>query len=244
MLIFRITDVQIIYEDNHIIAVNKACGELVQSDITDERTLVDDMKDYLKEKYNKPGNVFLGLPHRLDRPTSGVVLLAKTGKALERLNKMFSKRDQIKKTYWAVVNKRPPKYSDTLEHFLKKNKTKNKSYAFQKPVYGTKYAKLTYRHVASLNRYHLLEIDLFTGRHHQIRVQLGTLNMRIKGDIKYGFPRPNNDKGIHLHARKLEFVHPVKKNQVTIIADPPDDPVWNEFLKLFRKNQFSPVTPL
>lgn len=235
---------QIIYEDNHLIAVNKACGELVQSDITNERTLVDEMKDYLKKKYNKPGNVFIGLPHRLDRPTSGIVLLAKTGKALERLNKMFSKRDLISKTYWAVVNKRPPKYSDTLEHYLKKNKEKNKSYAYSGPEGGAKYARLSYRHVASINQYHLLEIDLYTGRHHQIRVQLGTLNMRIKGDIKYGFPRTNKDKGIHLHARKLEFIHPVKKNLVTIIADPPDDPVWNEFMKMFRDNLFSPVNPV
>jgi len=195
-------------------------------------------------KYNKPGNVFLGLPHRLDRPTSGIVLLAKTGKALERLNKMFSKRGQITKTYWAVVNKRPPKHSDTLEHYLKKNKEKNKSYAYPKPVPGAKDARLTYRHVASLNKYYLLEIELFTGRHHQIRVQLGTLNLRIKGDVKYGFMRANEDKGIHLHARKLEFIHPVKRNSITIIADPPDDPVWNELMKLFKSNKFSPVNPV
>lgn len=235
---------EILYEDNHIIAVNKACGELVQSDITNERTLVDEIKDYLKKKYNKPGNVFVGLPHRLDRPTSGVFMLAKTGKALERLNTMFSKRDQIQKTYWAVVNKRPPKYSDTLEHYLKKNTEKNKSYAYPKPVPGAKYARLTYRHVASLERYHLLEIELHTGRHHQIRVQLGTLNLRIKGDLKYGFPRANKNKGIHLHARKLEFIHPVKKTLVTILAEPPEDKVWNEFMKLFRNNQFSPVIPV
>ncbi|MDD2381656.1 MAG: RluA family pseudouridine synthase [Mariniphaga sp.] len=235
---------QILYEDNHIIAINKACGELMQTDITNERTLVDEMKDYLREKYNKQGNVFVGLPHRLDRPTSGVVLLAKTGKALERLNEMFSKRNQISKTYWAVVNKRPPKYSDTLEHYLKKNQEKNKSYAYPKPVPGAKYARLSYRHVASIDRYHLLEIDLFTGRHHQIRVQLGTQNMRIKGDLKYGFPRANANKGIHLHARKLNFIHPVKKVQVTILAEPPDDKIWNEFIKLFRENKFSPVIPV
>lgn len=235
---------EILYEDNHIIAINKACGELVQSDITDERTIVDEVKDYLKVKYNKPGNVFVGLPHRLDRPTSGIVLLAKTGKALERLNKMFSKRNSINKTYWAVVNKRPPKHTDTLEHYLKKNQDKNKSYAYPEPVPGAKYARLTYRHVASIERYHLLEIDLFTGRHHQIRVQLGTLGLKIKGDLKYGFPRANDDKGIHLHARKLEFIHPVKKSPVTIVAEPPNDKVWNEFIKLFRENQFSPVIPV
>lgn len=235
---------QILYEDNHIIAVNKACGELVQSDITDERTLVDDIKDYLKEKYNKPGNVFVGLPHRLDRPTSGIMLLAKTGKALERLNALFSQRDQITKTYWAVVNKRPPKHEGTLEHYLRKNQERNKSYAFDKPTPGAKYARLSYRHVASSDNYHLLEIQLYTGRHHQIRVQLGTLGLRIKGDLKYGFKRPNENKGIHLHARKLEFVHPVKKTPLTILAEPPHDPVWNEFLKMFRENKFSPVIPV
>ena len=235
---------QILYEDNHIIAINKACGELMQSDITNERTVVDEMKDYLKAKYNKPGNVFVGLPHRLDRPSSGVVLMAKTGKALERLNEMFSTRNRIKKTYWAVVNKRPPKYSDTLQHYLKKNQEKNKSYAYPKPVPDAKYARLTYRHVASLDRYHLLEIDLYTGRHHQIRAQLSTLNIHIKGDLKYGFPRANKDRGIHLHARKLEFIHPVKKVLLTILAEPPDDNIWNEFLKLFRKNRFSPVIPV
>lgn len=235
---------QILYEDNHIIAVNKACGELVQSDITNERTLVDDIKDYLRDKYNKPGNVFVGLPHRLDRPTSGIMLLAKTGKALERLNSLFSQRDQITKTYWAVVNKRPPKHEGTLEHYLKKNQERNKSYAFNNPTPGAKYARLSYRHVASIERYHLLEVQLYTGRHHQIRVQLGTLNLRIKGDLKYGFNRANENKGIHLHARKLEFIHPVKKTLVTILAEPPNDPVWNEFLKMFRENKFSPVIPV
>ncbi len=235
---------EILYEDNHIIAINKACGELMQTDITQERTLVEDMKEYLKNKYDKPGKVFVGLPHRLDRPTSGVVLLAKTGKALERFNKMFSKRDQIHKTYWAVVDKRPPRYSDTLEHYLKKNQPQNKSYAYNTEVPGSKYARLSYRHVASIERYHLLEIDLYTGRHHQIRVQLGTLNLHIKGDLKYGYPRANANKGIHLHARKLEFIHPVKKCPITIVAEPPDDPVWNEFIKMFRKNQFSPVIPV
>ena len=235
---------QILYEDNHIIAVNKACGELVQSDITNERTLVDDIKDYLKQKYNKPGNVFVGLPHRLDRPTSGIMLLAKTGKALERLITLFSQRDQITKTYWAVVNKRPPKHEGTLEHYLKKVQERNKSYAYNKPTPGAKYARLSYRHVASIDKYHLLEIQLFTGRHHQIRVQLGTINLQIKGDLKYGFQRANENKGIHLHARKLEFIHPVKKTFITIIAEPPEDSVWNEFLKMFRENKFSPVIPV
>lgn len=181
---------QILYEDNHIIAVNKACGELVQSDITNERTLVDDIKDYLRDKYNKPGNVFVGLPHRLDRPTSGIMLLAKTGKALERLNSLFSQRDQITKTYWAVVNKRPPKHEGTLEHYLKKNQERNKSYAFNNPTPGAKYARLSYRHVASIERYHLLEVQLYTGRHHQIRVQLGTLNLESKEILNTGLIVP------------------------------------------------------
>lgn len=232
---------EVIYEDNHIIAVNKACGEVVQSDKTGDSTLLDATKAYLKEKYNKPGNVYLGLPHRLDRPTSGIVILAKTSKVLPRLNRLFQTRGEVKKTYWAVVDKRPPKYHDTLEHYLLKNGEKNRSYAYTEPRNGSKFAKLEYRHVASIDRYHLLEINLHTGRHHQIRVQLRQLKLYIKGDLKYGFPRPNANKGIHLHARKIEFIHPVKKEPLTIIADPPDDVVWNEFMKLFRENRFSPV---
>jgi len=236
--------VEILYEDNHVLAINKACGELVQSDITKEPTIQDDVKAYLKEKYNKPGNVFLGLPHRLDRPTSGVLLLAKTSKALGRLNSLFQKRKEIKKTYWAVVDKRPVQHTATLENFLKKDTEKNKSFAYPKKIPGAKIAKMTYRHVASIDRYHLLEIELHTGRHHQIRVQLGTLNLRIKGDVKYGFQRSNKDRGIHLHARKLEFIHPVKKEEISIVADPPKDPVWDEFLDKFRNKQFSPVIPV
>ncbi len=235
---------EILYEDNHIIAINKACGELVQSDITKERTIVDEIKDYLKVKYNKPGNVFVGLPHRLDRPTSGIVILTKTSKALERMNKLFSKRNEISKIYWAVVNNRPAHHTDTLEHYLRKRHDQNKSYAYDKQIPGSKYARLTYRHVASIDRYHLLEVDLFTGRHHQIRVQLEKINLHIKGDVKYGFPRANDDRGIHLHARKLEFIHPVKRTLLTIIADPPKDPVWDKFIKLFRENKFSPVIPV
>lgn len=235
---------KILYEDNHLIALNKECGELVQSDITQEPTIQDDVKAYLKEKYNKPGNVFLGLPHRLDRPTSGVLLLAKTGKALGRLNAMFQNRKEIKKTYWAVVDKRPVLHTATLENYLKKDTAKNKSFAFPQKITGAKKAIMSYRHVASIENYHLLEIELLTGRHHQIRVQLGTLNLRIKGDLKYGFPRSNKNKGIHLHARKLEFMHPVKKEKVTILADPPVDPVWNEFLNMFRNGEFSPVIPV
>lgn len=235
---------QVIYEDNHIIIVNKASGEVVQSDKTGDSTLLDTVKNYLKEKYNKPGNVFLGLPHRLDRPTSGIVVLAKTGKVLPRLNNLFQTRGNVKKTYWAVVDKRPPKYQDTLEHYLVKNQEQNRSYAYTEKQPGAKLASLTYRHVASIDKYHLLEIELHTGRHHQIRVQLRQLKLYIKGDLKYGFPRPNADKGIHLHARKIEFMHPVKNEMLTVIADPPDDVVWNEFMKIFRNNRFSPVNPV
>jgi 23S rRNA pseudouridine1911/1915/1917 synthase len=234
---------KVIYEDNHIIAVNKACGEVVQGDKTGDVTVMDMVKRFLKVKYNKPGNVYLGLPHRLDRPTSGILVLAKTGKVLPRLNKLFQTRGQVKKTYWAVVDKRPPKYNDTLEHYLIKNQDKNRSYAYTEPGNGTKFASLTYRHVASIDRYHLLEVELHTGRHHQIRVQLGEINLHIKGDLKYGFPRSNKDKGIHLHARKIELIHPVRKEPLLIVADPPDDPVWNEFLTMFNAGKFSPVHP-
>ena len=234
----------VIYEDNHLIVINKACGVVVQSDKTGDSTLLDFVKQYIKEKYNKPGNVFLGLPHRLDRPTSGIVVLAKTGKVLPRLNKLFQTRGEVKKTYWAVVDKRPPKYQDTLVHYLVKNQEKNRSYAYTEKRNGAKLASLTYRHVASIDNYHLLEIELHTGRHHQIRVQLRQLKLYIKGDVKYGFPRPNADKGIHLHARKIEFIHPVKKELLTIVADPPDDVVWNEFMKIFRNSRFSPVSPV
>ena len=235
---------QVIYEDNHIIIINKACGVVVQGDKTGDITLLDVVKDYLKKKYNKPGNVFLGLPHRLDRPTSGIVVLAKTGKVLPRLNKLFQTRGEVKKTYWAVVDNRPPKYEDTLIHYLEKNQEKNRSYAYTEKRPGSKMASLTYRHVASIDNYHLLEIELQTGRHHQIRVQLRQLKLHIKGDVKYGFPRPNDDKGIHLHARKIELIHPVKKEKLTVVADPPDDVVWNEFMKIFRSNRFSPVNPV
>lgn len=216
----------------------------MQSDKTGDATLLDTVKNYLKVKYNKPGNVFLGLPHRLDRPTSGIVVLAKTGKVLPRLNNLFQTRGEVKKTYWAVVDKRPPKSQDTLTHYLLKKQEQNRSYAYTEKRPWSKLASLTYRHVASIDRYHLLEIELHTGRHHQIRVQLRQLKLYIKGDLKYGFPRPNSDKGIHLHARKIEFLHPVKKETLTVVAEPPDDVVWNEFMKLFRSNRFSPVSPV
>ena len=232
---------KVIYEDNHIITINKSCGEVVQGDKTGDKTVMDKVKEYLKEKYNKPGNVYLGLPHRLDRPTSGILVLAKTGKVLPRLNKLFQTRGQVKKTYWAVVDNRPPKFEDTLENYLIKDAERNKSHCVSEDRPGAKLASLSYRHVASIEKYHLLEIELKTGRHHQIRIQLKNIGLNIKGDIKYGFPRPNKDKGIHLHARKVEFVHPVRNTPLTIVADPPDDVVWNEFMNIFTAGRFSPV---
>lgn len=223
---------EVIYEDNHVIAINKACGEVVQGDKTGDETIIDKVKHFLKVKYNKPGNVYLGLPHRLDRPTSGLLILAKTGKCLPRLNKQFQTKGVVKKTYWAVVDKKPEQKSATLENYLVKNETRNKSYITNKDTKGAKFASLSYRHIASIDRYYLLEIELKTGRHHQIRVQLKQLGLHIKGDLKYGAPRSNKDKGIHLHARKLELIHPVRKEPLIITAKPPKDPVWDAFYKM------------
>jgi 23S rRNA pseudouridine1911/1915/1917 synthase len=223
---------EVIYEDNHIIAVNKACGEIVMIDQTGDTPLTDAVKVYLKEKYDKPGDVFLGLPHRIDRPTSGIVLMARTSKVLTRFNKMFQKKDQIRKTYWAVVDRAPNPAEGSLEHWISRSKEKNKSYAHNFEAEDSKYALLNYRTLASSDNYYLLEIELLTGRHHQIRAQLSKIGIHIKGDLKYGFPRSNPDGGIHLHARKVEFLHPVRKEPVVIVAAPPDDPLWNTFVKI------------
>ena len=223
---------EIIYEDNHIIAVNKACGEIVQSDKSGDVTLIDKVKEYVRVKYKKPGEAWLGSPHRLDRPTSGVVLFARTSKALTRLNEMFQDKETIKKTYWAVVDALPELEEGTLHHWLIKDEEKNKSHAHNKERRGSKEAILHYRHVASLNNYPLLEIDLKTGRHHQIRAQLHRIGLHIKGDLKYGAARSNEDGGIHLHARKIEFIHPVTKLPVKIVAKPPKDPIWNDLVKI------------
>ncbi len=224
---------QVIYEDNHIIAINKACGEIVQGDKTGDIHLIDKVKAYIKKKYNKPGDVYLGSPHRLDRPTSGVIIFARTSKALTRLNAMFQDKEAIQKTYWAVVDDLPENEEDTLEHYLWKDEGKNKSFASQKAKQGARFSKLTYKHKASLNRYHLLEVILHTGRHHQIRVQLSKIGCHIKGDLKYGAARSNENGGIHLHARKLEFIHPVKKEPIKIVASPPkSDPIWDELVKI------------
>ncbi len=221
---------EIIYEDNHIIAVNKSCSEIVQGDKTGDTPLSDLVKSYIKTKYNKPGNVFLGVPHRLDRPTSGIVLFARTGKALTRLNEMFREKGEIKKTYWAVVDHKPMPTEATLTHYIVRNTQKNKSFAYSEERPDSKEASLTYRLIASSDRYFLLEIELHTGRHHQIRAQLATIGCHIKGDLKYGSPRSNPDGGIHLHARQIEFIHPIKKEKITITARPPHEPLWDAFL--------------
>ncbi|KGK29633.1 RNA pseudouridine synthase [Cellulophaga baltica] len=219
----------VIYEDNHLIAINKRPGDIVQGDKTGDVPLSDVVKEYIKIKYTKPGNVYLGVAHRLDRPTSGIVVFAKTSKALPRLNKLFAEKD-AKKTYWAVVKNQPPKQKDLLTHWLKRNTKQNKSYANTKEVPESKKAILSYTVAKKLDNYFLLEIDLHTGRHHQIRAQLTAIGCVIKGDLKYGADRSNKDGSIHLHARKLSFIHPVKKEAITILAEPPNEPIWNACL--------------
>jgi 23S rRNA pseudouridine1911/1915/1917 synthase len=222
-------NLQVLFEDNHIIVVNKRPGDIVQGDKTGDMPLSEVVKDYLKDKYNKPGNVYLGVVHRLDRPTSGIVLFAKTSKALPRLNKLFQKKE-VEKTYWAIVKNTPQKKSGTLTHFLKRNPKQNKSYAHIKEVPDSKRAVLEYQILKELDNYFLLEVDLHTGRHHQIRSQLSAIGSPIKGDLKYGFDRSNKDASIHLHARELRFIHPVKKEEIHIIAPPPDEVLWNNCL--------------
>ena len=219
---------RILFEDNHLIIINKLPGELVQGDETGDVTLADKIKEYLKITYNKPGNVYLGIPHRLDRPTSGIVVYTKTEKALIRLNEAF-KGSSVKKTYWAVVDNMPKKSESTLIHYIVRNSANNKSVAYPKEIKGSKLAKLDYKVIGKSDKYYLLEIALHTGRHHQIRAQLAAIGLHIKGDLKYGFPRSNPDGGIHLHARKIVFTHPVKKEELTIIAPPPNDTVWDYF---------------
>ncbi|AXG71909.1 tRNA pseudouridine synthase C [Kordia sp. SMS9] len=222
-------NLQVLYEDNHIIIVNKRAGDIVQGDKTGDKPLSEVVKEYIADKYNKTGNVFLGVVHRLDRPTTGIIVFARTSKALPRLNKLFAEK-KAKKTYWAIVNKMPPISQDTLTHWLRKNPKNNKSTAFAKEVAGSKEAILDYTVKKKLDRYVLLEIALHTGRHHQIRAQLSAIGCKIKGDLKYGFDRSNKDASIHLHARKLVFTHPVKKELLEIIAPLPNDPVWNACL--------------
>lgn len=219
-------NLQVLFEDNHLIVVNKRSGDIVQGDKTGDLPLSEIVKAYLKERHQKPGNVYLGVVHRLDRPTSGIVLFAKTSKALPRLNKLFAEK-KTEKTYWAVVKNSPPNESETLVHFLKRNPKQNKSYAHSKEVPESKKAILHYRTLKKLDRYTVLEIDLETGRHHQIRAQLAAIGCVIKGDLKYGFDRSNPDGSIHLHARKLTLKHPVKNEPISFVAPPPKDAIWN-----------------
>ena len=230
---------QVLYEDNHIIAVSKTCHEIVQGDKTGDTPLSETVKAYIKEKYNKPGEVFLGVTHRLDRPTTGVVLFARTSKALSRLNEMFKSHEKIQKTYWAIVSTSPNSLIDSsshrLENYLLRNEKQNKSFVVKPGTKEAKRAVLSYKAIAQSDRYTLLEINLETGRHHQIRCQLAAIGLPIKGDLKYGAKRSNHDGGISLHARKIEFIHPVSKLPISIIAPvPEDDTLWQVLERQIR----------
>lgn len=221
----------VIYEDNHLIIVNKKAGILVQSDKTGDKNLAEYVKDYIKEEYDKPGDVFLGTVHRLDRPVSGAVIFARTSKALQRMNEMFKKR-KIQKTYWAITRNKPVNKSGRLTHWLVKDPEKNKVTAYDHEVSDAKKAELTYRYVGRINDYHLIEVSPITGRPHQIRVQLAAMGCPIRGDIKYGYPKGNADASICLHARRVYFIHPVKKEPLLCKAALPEQPFWEEFLSL------------
>lgn len=226
---------RILYEDNHLIVINKLPGEIVQGDKTGDVCLADDVKAYLKQKYNKTGNVFLGIPHRLDRPTSGIVIYCKTSKALERMNQMF-RDSKVDKYYWAVTDHQMPDLNGRLEHYIYRDTQKNKSFAYKDQRNNTQKAVLEYRQLAKSDRYNLLEIKLITGRHHQIRAQLAACSVHIKGDLKYGFPRSNKDGGICLHSRRAVFEHPVTHQQLTIEANTPDSDIWSYFEELLSNN--------
>lgn len=227
---------EVLYEDNHIIAVNKRSSDIVQGDKTGDTPLSEFVKEYIKKKYGKPGDVFIGTVHRIDRPVSGIVLFAKTSKALARLNQMFQTKE-IHKTYWAVVKNKPLQEKGNLVHYLKKNEAKNTSKAFSKDTAGALRSELNYEIIARSDNYFLLEVQPLTGRHHQIRVQLAAIGSPIKGDLKYGFDRSNKDASIHLHARKIEFIHPVKKEPVVIKAPVPDEQLWNIFAELLKERE-------
>lgn len=228
-----ISEKDILYEDNHIIIVNKKPGQIVQEDTTGDKPLTDFVKDFLKEKYDKPGNVFLGVVHRLDRPVSGLVLFAKTSKALSRLNEQFKQR-QIKKTYLAIVANKPPKDNELIESWILRNKKINKSFSYPKQVKDSQKAILEYKLIATSQKYFLLEIDLHTGRHHQIRSQLASIGCPIRGDLKYGYPRSNQDGRIDLHSYSLELIHPIKKELLKITAPLPNSNLWNTFKELAK----------
>ena len=221
----------VLYEDNHLIAVKKEPGSIVQSDKTGDETLAEQVKAYIKRKYKKPGDVFLGIVHRLDRPVGGVIVFARTSKALTRMNELFREK-KISKTYWAIVEEKPPREDGQLVNWLKKNQEKNRSRAYDIEVKESKKAELTYRLMGRSKHYYYIEVHPKTGRHHQIRVQLAHLGCKIKGDVKYGAKRTNKDGSIHLFARSLSFIHPVKKEKLIIRSNPPLDPLWNEMINL------------
>lgn len=219
---------RILYQDNHLIIINKLPSEIVQGDKTGDTPLSETVKAYIKDTYHKPGNVFTGVIHRIDRPTSGAVVFARTSKALKRMNELVKDRG-MKKTYWAIVKNMPNEHEAELKHYLVRNNKKNKSIAYNKPVPDSKEARLSYKLIGKSDNYYLLEIDLKTGRHHQIRAQLAAIDSPIKGDLKYGFPRSNKDASISLHARSVEFIHPVKKEKISVVAPPPPNALWDKF---------------
>ena len=221
---------EVLYEDNHLIAVNKKPSEIVQGDKTGDKPLGEYVKEYLKSSYKKPGNVFLGVIHRLDRPVSGVIVFARTGKALSRMNDLF-RENKVNKFYWAITRETPFKEEAVLEHYLRKDEKKNKSFAFNINIKGSKLARLRYRLINRSDNYSLLEVELLTGRHHQIRCQLSRIGCPVKGDLKYGFPRSNPDSSISLHARRISFIHPVSKKEISIVAPPPPDNLWTALTK-------------
>jgi 23S rRNA pseudouridine1911/1915/1917 synthase len=233
------TRIEILYEDNHLIIVNKKASDIVQGDKTGDMPLSEKVKEYLKKKYEKPGNVFVGVTHRLDRPVSGAVIFAKTSKALERMNDLFRQHD-VQKIYWAVVRNKPEPPIGTLIHHLKKNEEQNKSYVYEEGTKGALQSELRYRIIGKSDRFFLLEVIPKTGRHHQIRVQLSAIGSPIKGDIKYGYERTNEGGAIHLHSRRVEFMHPVNKNMVNVMAPLPNDVIWN----YFENKKLEIVTPL
>lgn len=224
-------NIRILYEDNHIVVVNKRNSDIIQSDISGDRTLCDVVKQYVKVKYNKPGKAFIGTVHRLDRPVSGVILYARTTKALNRLLNMFKYRE-VQKTYWAVVKNPPPKKEDVIVNYLIKNERQNKSFAYDTPAEGRKESELAYKVIGQSQHYTFVEVYPRTGRHHQIRATLSSLGSPIKGDVKYGAKRTNDNASIHLHARQIEFIHPVRKEPMKFIAPPPEDPLWDDFVRM------------
>ena len=227
-------NLRVLYEDNHIIAVNKRNSDIIQSDSSGDTTLCEVVRGYVKHKYNKPGKAFIGTIHRLDRPVSGVILYSRTTKGLNRMLNMFKYRE-VQKTYWAIVKNRPPQMEGHIVNHLVKNERQNKSFAFDTPAEGRKESELRYRVIGASNHYYLLEVYPKTGRHHQIRATLSSLGCPIKGDIKYGAKRTNDNASIHLHARRIEFVHPVKREPICIVAPPPEDALWDEFVKIDRE---------